>query len=252
MLLLLAPALHAQGSEDPHAVQPERPTVATHAFTVAPGWVELETGMELDRYSGGARVLGTPTNLKVGLARRVQLGILSEWMRNSGAGAVASGMGDFALAVKWRVADHLPVLGAFAVLPSLKLPTGSVARGTGTGTTDVGLLLISSHELGPASLDINVGYTRRSGDGRVAPRDATSWTAAAGIPVHGALGWTVETFGYPGTSGPAGQGPTVALLTGPTMLVRRWLEMDAGVIVRVAGRQPRALYGGGVWNIGKL
>src|ERR1700688_2765409 len=28
-------------ARDPHSVQPERPTVATHAGTVAPGWVEL-------------------------------------------------------------------------------------------------------------------------------------------------------------------------------------------------------------------
>lgn len=234
-------------------MQPERPTVATHAFTVAPGWVELESGVELDHYGDGARVLGTPTNVKVGVARRVQLALLSEWMRSSGGDvAPASGVGDLTLAVKWRLADHLPVLGAFALLPSLKLPTGSVARGTGTGTTDVGVLLISSHEIGPASLDVNVGYTRRSGDGGGAPRDATLWTAAAGFPVRGALGWTVETFGYPGTSGPAGERPTAALLTGPTVLVHRWLEMDAGVIVRLAGRQPRAFYAGGVWNVGKL
>jgi glucose-1-phosphate thymidylyltransferase len=40
--------LSAQTAPDPRAVQPERPTVATHAGTVAPGWVELETGVEFD------------------------------------------------------------------------------------------------------------------------------------------------------------------------------------------------------------
>ena len=29
---------------DPHAAQPERPSVATHAHTVAPGWAEVELG----------------------------------------------------------------------------------------------------------------------------------------------------------------------------------------------------------------
>src|SRR5207248_820985 len=37
-------------ARDPHEVQPERPTVATHAGTVAPGWIELEWGSEWDRY----------------------------------------------------------------------------------------------------------------------------------------------------------------------------------------------------------
>ena len=31
---------------DPRQVQPERPTVATHAGTVAPGYLEIETGVE--------------------------------------------------------------------------------------------------------------------------------------------------------------------------------------------------------------
>ena len=34
----------------PGAAQPERPTVATHAWTVAPGWIEVESGGELDRF----------------------------------------------------------------------------------------------------------------------------------------------------------------------------------------------------------
>ncbi len=52
VLARLAPAAaSAQApARDPHAVQPERPTVATHAYTVAPGWVEIEAGVELDRY----------------------------------------------------------------------------------------------------------------------------------------------------------------------------------------------------------
>src|SRR5690242_20846335 len=54
---------------DPHAVQPERPTVATHAYTVAPGWVEIETGVERDDAGGGATALGIPTEVKVGLTR---------------------------------------------------------------------------------------------------------------------------------------------------------------------------------------
>jgi hypothetical protein len=138
------------------------------------------------------------------------------------------------------------------VIPSLKLPTAPTASGLGTGTTDVGLLLISSHQLGPVSMDLNVGYTRRSGDGTRAPRNASLWTASFGGPVLSGLGWTAEVYGFPGTSGAAGTPAIVALLGGPTLLVRAWLALDAGVIVPLAGPQPRALYAGGVWNIGRL
>lgn len=253
LLLALAATARAQETTDPHQVQPERPTVATHAYTVWPGWVEIETGLEYDRPAGSARTLDTPTTLKVGLARRVQLGIAGAWVRNSGVGPATSGVGDITVDAKWRISDRMPALGgAFAVQPSVTLPTGSVARGTGTGATGVGLLLISSHTLGAVSLDVNLGYTRRSGDGAVAPRDATMWAAAAGLPMHGPVGWALEAYGYPGTGGPTGQRPIAAVLTGPTVLAQRSLELDVGVIIPLTGPQPHALYAGGTWNIGRL
>ena len=252
LAIFAAGTLRAQEAADPHQVQPERPTVATHAFTVARGWAEIETGMELDRLHGAGDAFSTPTNIKIGLARRVQLGILGSWVRTSIADHVGAGPSDLTIAVKWRVADSLPVLGAVAILPSVKFPTGTVSAASGTGTTDIGLLLISSHVFGTVSLDANVGYTRRGGDGTTAPRDATLWTISTGFPAIGRLAWVAELFGYPGTSGPAGGAPTVAFLTGPTLQLHRWLALDAGVILPVAGPQARAVYTGGVVNVGKV
>jgi hypothetical protein len=247
----LAASAHGQRLQDQHAVQPERPTVATHAGTVAPGWAELETGVELDRLAGTHTLL-TPTTLKIGLGRSVQLSLVDSFVRSTGNVPAASGLGDAALGIKWRLAENLPVMGDFAVLPSIKLPTGSVRRRTGTGTTDTGMLLISSHQLGEVSLDINAGYVRRSGDGSNAPRNATLWTVSGGTPVAGALGWVAELYGLPATSGPAGQDAIVALLTGPTVQIHGWLAVDAGIIVPLAGPQPHAVYAGLVWNIGRL
>lgn len=236
---------------DPRAVQPERPTVATHAGTVAPGYVELEAGVERDHLDGGHTFL-TPTVLKIGLAPRVQLELIGSFVHLSGSFPDYSGAGDVSAAVKWRILEHAPVLGNFAVQPSVKFPTGSAVHGTGTGTTDVGLLLISSHAIGPLALDLNYGYVRRSGDGSQAPLDATVWTVSAGVPVAGALGWVGEFFGFPKTTGPAGESGTAAFLTGPTVQVRRWLVLDAGVILPLAGPQPHALYAGLTWNFGRL
>src|ERR1044072_6418978 len=66
-LTLLASARIALAQTDstvnPRAVQPERPTVATHAGTVAPGYIELEEGVERDSWPGGEHILVAPTNL---------------------------------------------------------------------------------------------------------------------------------------------------------------------------------------------
>jgi hypothetical protein len=154
--------------------------------------------------------------------------------------------------VKWRLVDDAPIVGAVAFLPAIKLPTGSTTKGTGSGTTDATLLAISSHKFGDFALDINAGYTRRSGDGSRAPRDATQWTVSTGGPLAGVFGWVAECYGYPGTGGPAGQPPIVAVLAGPTLLARQWLGVDAGVIVPVSGPQPRAFYAGLVYNVGRM
>ena len=132
------------------------------------------------------------------------------------------------------------------------MPTGSASSGAGTGTTDVSLLVISSHALGPVAMDLNAGYTRRSGDGTAAPRAATVWTASFGGPWRGRAGWVAEIYGYPATSGPSGAASIVAVLVGPTWLVRRWLVLDGGVIVPVTGPQPRAVYAGLTYNVGRL
>ena len=66
------------------------------------------------------------------------------------------------------------------------------------------------------------------------------------------LGWVGELYGYAGTSEPAGQAPIVAVLAGPTFLVTPWLALDAGLIARVYEPQPRALYAGTVYNVGRI
>jgi hypothetical protein len=248
LVLLLAAPLSAQ-SPDPHAAQPERPTVATHAGTVAPRWLEIETGLEYDRVSGQGDAAQVPLLFKLGLARRLQLSVLLPFLSPS-AGTI--GTGELSVGLKWRLLEGAPVLGNFAILPAIKLPTGAAAEGRGTGTTDASLLLISSHALGPVAMDLNAGITRRSGDGSEAPKTATVWTASFGGPLAGPSGWVAEVYGYPGTKGPAGSANIVALLAGPTLEVRPWMVLDLGGILPITGPQPYALYTGLTWNIGKL
>jgi hypothetical protein len=237
-------------TQDPHEAQPERPTVATHAGTVAPGWLEIEAGGEFDRYNDDSHGIGFPLTIKLGLSPNIQFSLFPSAVQSPGVSGVQ--VGDLAFGLKWRLADDLPILGRFAVLPSIKLPTGSTATGAGTGTVDGNMLLISSNEFGSVELDINLGYTRRSGDGTTAPQSATLWTISFGGPAVGALGWTAELYGLPGTSGNAGKSPVVAALFGPTFTVESWLVLDLGIIEPVSGPQAHAVYCGCVWNIGRM
>ncbi len=235
---------------DPHAAQPERPTVATHAGTVAPGWLEIEAGIEVDQFDHASRGGVAPVLLKVGLAPRLQLGVQGAIVRPPGGDS--TGFGGLSVGVKWRLAESAPLVGDVSILPSFKTPSGSADSGAGSGTTDVSLLLISSHSIGPVAMDLNLGYTRRSGDGTLAPRTASVWTVSFGGRAHRALGWVGEIYGYPVTSGPAGAASIIAFLSGPSLQVRPWLVLDGGVVVPIAGPQPRAFYVGVVDNVGRL
>ena len=233
---------------DPHEAQPERPTVATPASTVAPGWTEIEAGLEWDRYADLTRGGQAPVLLKIGLAPRVQLGI-------QGSGIVApanagEGIGDVAVGVKWRFLEHSRLAGDLAILPWLKLPTGSVAHGTGTGTTDVEILLISSRTIHGVDIDLNGAFWQRSGDGTAAPKHSALWTASFAGQPWGSVGWTAEVFGYPSLQ--VGTESVAAILMGPTWEARKFLVFDAGIIAPLTGPQPRAVYAGLTWNIGRL
>ena len=234
---------------NPHDAQPERPSVATHAFTVAPGWIEIEGGLEFDGYPDHTHGETAPLTAKIGLTRRTQLEIQTPIVHAAGLHMAA---GDLLVGAKWRVVEDAPIVASFAVFPTVKLPTGSTSDDAGTGTTDLGIVLISSREFGDVSLDLNVGLVHRIGHDDLAPRESRMWAVSFGGPVRGSVGWAAELYGFPHTSGAAGDESVVATLFGPTLKVRGWLVVDAGVIVPITGPQPNALYAGGVYNIGHV
>jgi hypothetical protein len=237
---------------DPRTAQPERPTVATHAHTVAPGYVEIEAGVLGIHPQPGSSRLDVPGLVKIGLSTHVQLDVFVDWSRTTVGGGTTSGVGDTALGLKWRVLDRAPALGDFAVESIVKLATGSPERFTGTGTTDFSMILISSHSKGPLSLDVNVGYTYRTGSGLPVAKHVTLWTVSPAFNVYGRLGWTAEVFGYPGTRGLGGNAPQVGMTVGPTFVLHRTAVVDAGVVVNVRGLNANALYAGITWNVGRL
>ena len=128
ILLVLLSLAQAGAAQSSRAANPERPTVATHAYAVAPGYWELEQGI----VARGVRSLGEATswdlNLKVGLARGWQLGVSGTAYGRTGSG---SGVGDLGIALKWR--GGLTTTTAAGVVPSVTLPTGSQDVGLSAG-----------------------------------------------------------------------------------------------------------------------
>lgn len=248
----LPASAQAPAPPDPHVARPERPTVATHAYTVAPGWVEIEAGSQRQSTGALSNYLTVPVLVKIGLGGRVQLDIAPNWERDVKGGHGEAGFTDVLVGVKWRLADRAPLLGAAAVQSMLWIPASSQGSGLGSGSAGVSVLLISSHQAGPVAIDANVGYTRIGGDGSVTPNNSTLWTIAAGFPVAGRLGWAAEVFGFPGTAGPSGASPVVAFLTGPAVTLAPSLVLDAGIVLDIQGWGGTAVYGGLTWNIGRL
>ena len=181
---------------------------------------EFEAGLEGDRGPGSASNHITTLVTKVGLAKHVQLSL---FVNGSTPDGDRTGFGDAAVGVKWRLVEDHPLFGDFALLPIVKVPTGSVARGTGTGSTDASLWLISSRDLGPVHVDLNVAYTWRNSDTN-APREQWLWTASFGGSLGGPVGWGAEWYGYPAF---AGSDVTSGLLLGPTWQVRATTVLDA-------------------------
>jgi hypothetical protein len=268
-VVLLPVRLAAQDSSkvNPRAAQPERPTVATHAYTVAPGYLEIESGVEFDRYRLTSDKARNYTMVsKFGLSPRVQFDLILAAQQDGGSlrypidcdyggpcgpiSAIPSGVGDPSIAFKFRVANDHPLFGDFAIQTGIKFPVGE--RKLTTHTTDVSLLFISSRDIGPVHLDLNVGGTFRDGDGSNAPTMSTVWTASFGGSLSGPIGWAAELFGYPATTGLTGAPSSMALLAGPTWAITKSVVLDLGIIHRLAGEQPTATFFGLTANLGRL
>ena len=183
--------MRSRNATDPHAVQPERPTVRRTPAPSRPAGSRSKPASSATASIAGhvvrSRSDGAEVRRRIArAAQHLRVGRAADW--------VARRLGDIGVGVKWRLVDDAPVLGDFAVLPSSSFRLAR-RRGDGHRHDRRLLLLISSHEFGPVAMDINAGYTRRSGDGSGAPKNATLWTASFGGPSVGARsdGWPSST-----------------------------------------------------------
>lgn len=237
-LTLLTPGWPAV-AQSPRAANPERPTVATHAYAVAPGYVEAEQGISARGTTSLSAVTSWDVNVKIGIAPHIQLGIFGPGYLRTGAG---HGVGDWGAALKLRT--DLSEEVAVAVVPTLTVPTGNERRGLGAGRA-LGQLPVVLSVNGPARVhaDLNAGPL---GIGAGRPQWLT--TASFSRPL-GALGVAAELFRISvGAAGPRQSGLLGALLVTPA----QWIVIDVGGTIGLGSGSPDVIFLGATTNFGRL
>ncbi len=167
-------ALSLWAEEPPIEVNPNRPTFATPALTTRSGQAELEWGGQLTQLRDDSRNVSSPTLLKLGLMKDLELRLGSPgYLRLSAPDLeTVSGIGDINLAAQWCYLHD----GAFgmdqAIQVSHTFPTANAYKGLGNGTPSDALMLLFSRDLGAHHLDMNlleawIGRPPQDGGGRV-------------------------------------------------------------------------------------
>lgn len=240
VVLLLAPlpCVALQGPPPPWAANPERPTVATHAYTVAPGYAELEQGVRAFGLRKFSEFTAWDVNLKIGLDPGLQLNLFGLPYARSGAGG---GLGDVGASLKFS--RELSPKAAVAIVPAVTVPTGDNSRGLGAGRTLASLVGVFSADLsGAVHLDANAGPM---GIGAGKPL----WFTSIGLSFGGSVGVATELFDF--TSGGAALRQR-GFLGAVTITVSPSVVLDVGGVRGLVDGTPHQVFVGLTTNLGAI
>lgn len=162
LLLGLALALAAPLANAADVMDPDRPDVTNGTTTVGRSVVQIETGVEYARSSGGGsppeRRLSVPLVLRIGLIDQLEARFEGEPLVRLRGDDDDTGHGDLKIGLKYgffdvEEGDWRPALG---VLPFIKVPIASAP--IGSERPDFGVtLLVSFNMPGDFALDANAG-----------------------------------------------------------------------------------------------
>ncbi len=225
-------------AQSPRMANPERPTYATHAYAVAPGYVELEQGVSATGISSLAEGTVWSMALKLGITPSLQAEFFGPLYARTPSGG---GVGDLGLSLKFRT--DLSGKSAVALIPAATAPTGSVAKGLGAGQALGSLTAVYSVDL-PASVHVDLN----AGPAGLGAGTVQWFFSASGSWGGSTIGVTAECFDFtPGAAGPRLAG----LLGALTVRVAPWAVMDAGGQWGTTRSSPNALFLGVTTNLGK-
>jgi len=161
-LTCCAIAAHAADDGDTPTVTPYRPSVSSPAALSAPGWLEVEAGVQSSQGIDPARRQTFPYTLKLAFTPDwgIRVGGDAFVRQRNADGTTDHGFGDTSIVLKRRFA--IDDASAFGAELGVKFPT---ARGAlGSGHTDTGLTGIYSSDFAKDwHVDVNLAATHLGG-----------------------------------------------------------------------------------------
>jgi hypothetical protein len=213
---------HAADDDVP-AATPYRPSVSTPAALSAPGWLEIEAGLQHDHDGAVARRDSTPLTLKLAFTPDWGVRIGSDgWVRARDDTTRTSGGGDTTIVAKRRFAVDDD--NAFGLEGGVTVPTARRGLGSGSGKADWTVTAIYSGDRGAWHGDFNLAATRVGAPESDTARTQLLWAAS----LSRALGerWSVGAE-LSGTHR-SGVDDARQLLVSASYSVSRALVVDAG------------------------
>ncbi|MBI5847082.1 MAG: transporter [Nitrospirae bacterium] len=136
------------------------PLITDDTGTQGKGKFQIEINAEYASDSGNTETALGAT-LSAGLRDNLDLVIGAPYIflrekNETGHWYHQDGISDLSLALKWRVFEHEGF--SLALKPGVTLATGDEAKGLGDGKPTYSLFLITSKELEPFTLHLNLGY----------------------------------------------------------------------------------------------
>jgi hypothetical protein len=238
-----APTRASAADDEPSAV-PYRPSVSTPATLSAPGWIEVEGGLQHLRDEDSRRD-SVPVTLKLALTPDWGIRVGGDaWARvRDDTGGSVSGLGDLGVVLKRRFA--VDDASAFGLEAGALFPTGRPGSGPGSGKTDYGLNAIYSADFaGSWHTDLNLMSNRigqiDAGTGRA------QWLGAASLSKSLDDQWSV--VGELSGAHRQGVADSSQLLLAASYSVSKRLVIDAGAARSLrAGTPTWSAFTGFTW-----
>lgn len=213
----------ARADERLPAVVPYRPSVSTPATLTAPGWLEVESGVQRSRDEVSRRD-SLPYTLKLAFTPDwgIRIGGDAAVREVDATGILRSGFGDTSVVIKRRFAIN--DASAFGLEGSAKFATAR--DGLGSGHNDYGVNGIYSSDFAPDwHLDVNLNATRMGDRGAGLSKVQTGWAFALSRTLSEKWGIGGELSG----THRRGAGSTSQVLVATSYSASPQLVFDAGV-----------------------
>lgn len=220
--LLLVQASSVMAVDKP-AATPYRPSVSSPAALSAPGWLEVELGLERTRVGAGERSDALPYSLKLAFSPDWGIRIDGDAALRSREGdSITSSGGDTSVIIKRRFA--LDERSAFGLEAGVSLPTAG--KTMGSGSKDLLINGIFSSDLtADWHVDLNLFATRYGASTVDLSRIESGWAAAASRSIGERWQLVAEVSG----TRRSGEGSTSQLLFAASYASSKAVVWDFGV-----------------------